>query len=101
MSEEKKINADEEVVEKEAKADKKAKATPKKENFFVRAWKKLVKFCKDTAGEMKKVVWTPKAEVSKNTKLVLATVVGVAVIIAVLDFGSSWIINFVASKISI
>ena len=50
---------------------------------------------------MKKVVWTPKAEVSKNTKLVIATVVAVALIIAVLDFGSSWIINFVAGKISI
>ena len=75
--------------------EKKTKA--KKPNIF----KRFGKFCKDTAGEMKKVVWTPKAEVSKNTKLVLATVVGVAVIIAVLDFGSSWIINFVASKISI
>ena len=48
---------------------------------------------------MKKVVWTPKAEVSKNTKLVLATVVVVAVIIAVLDLGSSWLINSLAGLV--
>ena len=99
MSEEKKINADEEVVEKEAKADKKAKAAPKKENFFVRAWKKLVKFCKDTRGELKKVAWTPKAEVVKSFKLVIGTVVAVAAVILLIDFGSSSIINLIANSI--
>jgi len=74
-------------------ADKKEKA--KKPPFF----KKIGKFFKDTAGEMKKVVWTPKAEVVKNTKLVIATVVVIAAIIAVLDFSSSWIINSIAGLI--
>ena len=67
----------------------------KKPNIF----KRLGKFFKDTAGEMKKVVWTPKAEVSKNSKLVVITVVAVALIIAVIDFGSSWIINSIAGLI--
>ena len=86
------------VVAEETKSAKPAtekKAKAKKPNIF----KKLGKFFKDTAGEMKKVVWTPKAEVSKNTKLVLATVVVVAVIIAVLDLGSSWLINSLAGLV--
>ena len=93
---ENKVNATEEAkVSSKPVAEKKAKA--KKPNFF----KKLGKFFKDTAGEMKKVVWTPKAEVFKNAKLVLATVVAVAVIIAVIDFGSSWLINALAGIVSL
>ena len=90
------VNATEEakVVSKPV-AEKKAKA--KKPNIF----KKLGKFLKDTMGEMKKVVWTPKAEVFKNAKLVIATVVAVAIIIAVIDFGSSWLINALAGIVSI
>ena len=91
---EKNVNvAAEETKSAKPATEKKAKA--KKPNIF----KKLGKFFKDTAGEMKKVVWTPKAEVSKNTKLVLATVGVVAVIIAVLDLGSSWLINSLAGLV--
>ena len=91
---EKNVNvAAEETKSAKPATEKKAKA--KKPNIF----KKLGKFFKDTAGEMKKVVWTPKAEVSKNTKLVLATVVVVAAIIAILDLGSSWLINSLAGLI--
>ena len=83
-----------------SKADKKAKkADNKKENFFVRFWKKIVKLCKDTVGELKKVVWTPKAELIKNTKLVIATVIAVGVAIALVDFVSSWVINSIAGLI--
>ena len=71
----------------------------KKKNFFVRVWNKLVKFCKDTHGELKKVVWTPRAELKKSFRLVIATVVAVAAVIAVIDLGSSWIINSVAGLI--
>ena len=91
---EKNVNAAvEETKESSKAAEKKQKV--KKPNIF----KRLGKFFKDTAGEMKKVAWTPKAEVSKNTKIVLATVVLVAVVIAILDFGSSWIINSIAGLI--
>ena len=82
------------------KAEKKSKKSDaKKDNFFVRIWKKLVKLCKDTVGELKKVSWTPKAEVIKSFKLVIATVVGVSLVIAVIDFGSSLIINTIANLI--
>ena len=67
--------------------------------WFVKVWNKLVKLCKDTAGELKKVVWTPRAEVIKSFKLVIAVVVAIAVIIAVIDLGSSWIINSVAGLV--
>ena len=91
---EKNVNvAAEETKSSKPATEKKAKA--KKPNIF----KKIGKFFKDTAGEMKKVVWTPKAEVSKNTKLVLATVVAVAVVIAILDLGSSWLINSLAGLV--
>ena len=75
------------------------KSDAKKTNFFVRMWKKLVKLCKDTVGELKKVVWTPKAEVFKSFKLVIATVVGVSLVVAVIDFGASLIINTIANLI--
>ena len=70
-----------------------------KPNFFVRAWKKICKFFKDVAGEMKKVVWTPKNELKKSTKLVLAIVIVVALAIAVVDTSFSWLINSIAGLI--
>ena len=79
--------------------EKKTVKAEKKPNIFVRAWKKIVKFLKDTVGELKKVVWTPKAEVGKNFKLVIATVVVVSVAIALIDLASSWIINSIANLI--
>ena len=95
MSEEKKNlpidNADEKA--------KSVKAAEKKPNFFVRTWKKFAKLCKDVVGEMKKVVWTPKNELKKSTKLVLLTVVAVGVSIAVVDTLFSWIINSLAGLI--
>ena len=87
-----------EVVEtKVKKADKKAANV--KPNIFVRLWRKLCKLCKDVVGEMKKVVWTPKDELSKSTKLVLVTVVAVALCIAVVDTFFSWAINSIAGMI--
>ena len=70
-----------------------------KENFFVRAWKKLRKLCGDTVGELKKVVWTSKSDLWKNCKLVIVTVVSVAVVIAVIDLGASMLINLFAGLI--
>ena len=93
MADEKK-NVPAENAEKKSK-----KSDAKKENFFVRIWKKFVKLCKDTVGELKKVVWTSKSEVFKSFKLVIATVVGVSFVIAIIDLTSSWIINTIANLI--
>ena len=70
-----------------------------KENFFKRTWKQLVKLCKDVAGEMKKVVWTPKNDVKKNTQLVIVTVIAVGVAVAVIDLAFSYSINWLAGLI--
>ena len=69
---------------------------PKKPNFFVKAWKKIKKLCTDTFNEMKKVVWTPKAELKKSTVLVIVAVVCVAAAIAVVDSVFSFAINGIA-----
>ena len=87
------------IVEVKAEKTKKAKNVAKKPNFFVRTWKKLAKLCTDTVGELKKVVWTPKAEVKKSFILVIATVVAISLVIAIIDFASSWIINSIAGLI--
>ena len=88
------------ATKKESKTkETKSKSQPARPNFFVRVWKKLVKFLKDTKGELKKVVWTPKAEVIKSFKLVIATVVAVGLCIAVVDTVSSLIINSIAGLI--
>jgi len=71
----------------------------KKPNWFVRMWGKLTKFLKDTKGELKNVVWTPKSELAKSTKLVIVTVLAICVVVALIDLGSSWLINAVAGLI--
>ena len=78
---------------------KKAKSEEKKPNIFVRGFKKLQKFLKDTKGELKKVVWTSKSDVWKSFQLVIATVVAVSAAIAVIDYVSSFVINTIAGLI--
>lgn len=104
MSEENKnlsVDETEEVAvdEKAPKAKSDKKHPNKKPFFLVRMFKKLGKLMKDVAGEMKKVVWTPKDELKKSTKLVLAAVVAVGLSIAVVDTFFSWIINSIAGLI--
>lgn len=86
-----------EAAEKPSKADK--KKGEKKENFFVRLWKKLKKLCRDIVGEMKKVVWLSKNETKKSSLLVIVTVLAIAAAIGVVDTVFSTIINFIAGLI--
>ncbi len=91
--------ADNKNITSPAEENKKPEKKDNKPNILVRGWKKLVKFCKDTVGELKKVVWTSKSEVWKSFQLVIATVVSVSVAIAVIDFVSSLVINAIAGLI--
>ena len=70
-----------------------------KQNVFVRIGSKIKKFFKDTVSELKKVSWTSKTELFKSTKLVIATVLAVCIVIALIDLGASWAINSLASLI--
>ena len=81
------------------KAEKAAKPKEKKPNIFARAGKWIVKFLKDTKGELKKVVWTSKSEVWKSLQLVIVTVVGVSIAILAIDTVSSFLINTLAGLI--
>ena len=65
-------------------------------DFFKATWKKIKKFTTDTINEMKKVVWTPKAELKKSTVLVVVAVAVIATAIAVIDSAFSWAINSIA-----
>ena len=78
---------------------KSKKSAEKKPNIFVRFGKKVAKICKDTVGELKKVVWTSKSDVWKSFKLVIATVVVISLIIGIIDVTSSFIINTIAGLI--
>ena len=71
----------------------------KKQNVFVRIWKKIAKFTTDTIGELKKVVWTPKDELKKSTKLVVLTVLAMCAVIALIDLGASWVLNSIAGLV--
>ena len=80
-------------------AEEKDTKGAKKRNIFVRAGSKLIKFFKDTKGEMKKVTWMSKVDVLKSFKLVIVTVVAVGLAIAVVDVASSYLINGLAGLI--
>ena len=92
----KNINENVSVEKTEVKS---TKSQEKKPNVIKTLANKLVKFLKDTKGELKKVVWTSKTEVWKSFQLVIATVVSVSVAIAVIDFVSSLVINAIAGLI--
>ena len=91
--------ADNKNITSQAEENKKPVKNEKKPNFFVTFGKKIAKFIKDTKGELKKVVWTSKSEVWKSFQLVIATVVGVSIAIALIDYVSSFVINTIAGLI--
>ena len=70
-----------------------------KKNVFVRIWNRIKKFFKDTVSELKKVSWTSKTELFKSTKLVVATVLSICVVVALIDLGANWLIHTLAGLI--
>ena len=67
------------------------KAAKKKPNIFVRIGRGIVRFFKDTRGEMKRVVWPSGTQVRSNLLVVLVFVVFMAGLIFLLDLGFSWL----------
>jgi preprotein translocase subunit SecE len=70
-----------------------------KPNFFVRIGQKIKKFFKDYSSEMKKVVWLSKAEVRKNSLVVIVSVIVCAIAIGIVDLAFSSIISGLAQLI--
>ena len=75
------------AAEKVAAAEKKKAKKPANPNgnFFARAGKAIIKFCKDLKGEIKKIVWPDAKTVFKSTAVVLAVVIVVGLIIFGID----------------
>ena len=71
-----------------AKSDVKSKKNDnpnKKPNVFVR----FGRFLRESFREMKKVIWPTGKQTMKNSAVVLVSIVVVALILAVLDYGYS------------
>lgn len=61
-------------------------AEVKKENWFVRTWKAILRYFRELRSELKKVVWPTPQQVLKNTLIVGACVLVVGVFIWLFDF---------------
>ena len=70
-------------------SEKKEKKSTKKEP------NKVAKWFKDLRIEFKKVVWPTRETVVNNTAVVLAVVVGSALIVGALDFGFLHLLSFI------
>jgi preprotein translocase subunit SecE len=76
---------DKENTQSEKKEKKSAKKEPNK----------VAKWFKDLRIEFKKVVWPTRETVVNNTAVVLAVVVGSALIVGALDFGFLHLLSFI------
>ena len=84
MAKEKKVTENGEEAARSAKT-KKPENPNKKPNVFVR----FGRFLRESFREMKKVIWPTGKQTAKNSAVVLASIVVVALILAVLDYGYS------------
>ena len=79
-----------------AKKDKENTASEKKDKKSAKKEpNKIAKWFKDLRIEFKKVVWPTKETVINNTAVVLAVVVGAALIVGGLDFGFLHLLSFI------
>ncbi len=83
------------VAAKDSKPDKKAKGTAKP-GFFSRIGTSIKKFWKTMRSEMKKVTWFSRKQTFNSTLLVLVCMASAGVVLGVLDFGFSWILEWFA-----
>ena len=57
---------------------------------------RVVKYFKDLKSELKKIVWSPKKDVIKNTTVVIITVAIAAVVVVGLDSAFTGLLNLLA-----
>ena len=56
-------------------------------------FERVKQFFREVAGEFRRVNWPTRAEVINSTAVVLAVVVVLAVFLAAVDMGLSWIVD--------
>ncbi|MBQ6798462.1 MAG: preprotein translocase subunit SecE [Oscillospiraceae bacterium] len=71
----------------------------KKENFFVRAFKRVKKWFREMKSELKKVVWPTKKQVLHNVLITLVCCAVVGLCIWVLDLASSFVVEGIISLV--
>lgn len=74
---------------------KKAIKKEKKDNFFIKTFKKIGKFFKDLFRELKKVTWPTKKEVVQNTGSVLLFCLLVGGLVWIADFLLKTFVGFI------
>ena len=74
-------------------------AEAKKENFFVRAGKRISRWFREMKSELKKVVWPTKSQMVNNTLIVLACVLIVGIFICIFDAVGGVVVNGIISLV--
>ncbi len=100
---EKEVEITSESVQPKAKKEKPAEKKPsffkKAGGFFARVGKAIGKFFQNIWSELKKVVWTPKEDLKKNSILVVVAVVVFATAIGIIDYLGVTIVDLLAGLI--
>jgi len=68
-------------------------ARKKKLNIF----QKIKRFWRETVGELKKVTWPTRLEAWKMTRLVLITMIAMALLLGMLDLAFSKLVSLLVS----
>lgn len=72
-----------------------AEKTAKKPNIFKRMGRAIIRFFRDTRGEMKKVVWPTRKQVMNNFIVVAVFCVVMALFIFGLDLLFNWLLGLI------
>ena len=72
----------------------------KKQNFFVRAWSGLKRYCREMKSELKKVVWPTKNQVVNNTLVVLLCCLVVGAFVWIFDLAAGKAVQALISLLS-
>lgn len=68
---------------------------PKKKKLSI--IQRIQRFWRETIGELRKVTWPTPPEAWKMTRIVLAVMIGMSLVLGVLDFAFSRFITFIVS----
>jgi len=69
-----------------------------KQSKLAKNWAAFIRNLKDIRLELKKVVWPTKEQLINNTVSVLAACLLIGILICVIDFGLSSILNLIFSR---
>lgn len=68
---------------------------PKKKKLTI--IQRIQRFWRETIGELRKVTWPTPPEAWKMTRIVLAVMIAMSLVLGVLDFAFSRLITFIVS----